>query len=73
MVKINTAACLALRTPRLTIAFNSSLSLTRNLVLDVVAKNLLNTPPRYTDNRDARTQQIEYYDRTYEGGIRIRM
>ena len=61
-----------IQSSRLTMDLTSSYALTRNVVLFFQAKNLLNTPLRYVDGRDARTQQIEYYDRTYEGGIRVK-
>ena len=48
-----------------------STKLTPNFTIFYQVKNLLNTPLRYNDGSPARTQQIEYYGRTYEGGQRF--
>ena len=49
----------------------AELQATPNFTIFYQVKNLLNTPLRYNDGSPARTQQIEYYGRTYEGGLRF--
>jgi len=51
----------------------SSYELRRGVTLYFSAKNLLDTPLRYVDGSNARTQQIEYYGQTYEGGVRFKL
>ena len=58
---------------RLTMDLTSSLELSKRYTIFFSAKNLLDTPLRYNDGSDARTQQIEYYGQTYEGGVRFRL
>ena len=58
---------------RLTMDLTASFEVRKNYVLFFGARNLLDTPLRYTDgNNNARTQQVEYYGQTYEGGIRVK-
>ena len=61
-----------IQSARLSMDLTSSLAISKNYVLFFQAKNLLDTPLRYVDGRNARTQQIEYYGQTYEGGVRIK-
>ncbi len=56
---------------RLTMDFTGSYNISKRYAVFFSAKNLLDTPLRYNDGSDARTQQIEYYGRTYEAGMRI--
>ena len=51
----------------------ASYEISKSYVVFFSARNLLDTPLRYVDGRNARTQQIEYYGITYEGGIRIKL
>jgi TonB-dependent receptor len=61
-----------LQDKRLTMDFTSSYQLTQNLTIYFNAKNLLNTPLRYYEGSPDRPIQREFYDVTYEGGIRAR-
>lgn len=56
---------------RLTMDTSGSYALSKQFSFFYQIKNLLNTPLRYNDGSAARTQQIEYYGRTYEAGIRF--
>lgn len=62
-----------IQSSRLTMDLTASYAINKNYVLFFAARNLLDTPLRYVDGRNARTQQIEYYGITYEGGIRIKL
>ncbi|WP_428334636.1 TonB-dependent receptor [Novosphingobium sp.] len=57
---------------RLTMDLTSSYKVGSHYEVFFAAKNLLNTPLRYNDGAAYRTQQIEYYGATYEGGVRIK-
>ena len=57
---------------RLTMDLTGSYKFSKNYEVFFAAKNLLNTPLRYNDGASYRTQQIEYYGATYEGGIRLK-
>lgn len=56
---------------RLTMDTSGSYAFSKHYSLFYQVKNLLNTPLRYNDGSSARTQQIEYYGRTYEAGLRF--
>lgn len=56
---------------RLTMDTSGSYTLSKHYTVFYQVKNLLNTPLRYNDGSSARTQQIEYYGRTYEAGLRF--
>ena len=58
---------------RLTMDFTGSYDVSKHYVIFFSMKNLLDTPLRYNDGSDTRPQQIEYYGRTYEAGIRIKL
>ncbi len=59
---------------RLSADLTASYEVVKNYVVFFGARNLLDTPLRYTDGiNNARTQQVEYYGITYEGGIRIKL
>ncbi|HEY1879201.1 MAG TPA: TonB-dependent receptor, partial [Caulobacteraceae bacterium] len=55
---------------RLTLDLGSSYRINRNFTIYFNAKNLLNTPLRYYEGSSNRPIQREFYDVTYEGGIR---
>ena len=55
---------------RLTLDLGSSYKINRNFTVYFNAKNLLNTPLRYYEGSPNRPIQREFYDVTYEGGIR---
>jgi TonB-dependent receptor len=57
---------------RLTMDFTSSYQLTRNFNIYFNAKNLLNTPLRYYEGSPDRPIQREFYDVTYEAGVRMK-
>jgi TonB-dependent receptor len=57
---------------RLSMDATASLDVSPNATLFFAGKNLLDTPLRYTAGRNARTQQVEYYGPTFEGGVRIK-
>jgi TonB-dependent receptor len=55
---------------RLTLDWTSSYQLTRNWRIYFDAKNLLNTPLRYYEGSPNRPIQREFYDRTFEAGVK---
>jgi TonB-dependent receptor len=58
---------------RLSMDVTASFEVAKDYVVFFGARNLLDTPLRYTDGiNNARTQQVEYYGQTYEGGIRLK-
>ncbi len=57
---------------RLTMDFTSSYQLTPNMNVYFNAKNLLNTPLRYNEGASNRPLQREFYDATYEAGVRVK-
>ena len=58
---------------RLSADLTASFEVKKDYVLFFGARNLLDTPLRYTDgNNNARTQQVEYYGQTYEAGFRFK-
>ncbi|HEY3951613.1 TonB-dependent receptor [Phenylobacterium sp.] len=57
---------------RLTMDFTSSYQLTHNFTVYFNAKNLLNTPLRYDEGSANRPIQREFYDVTYEAGVRAK-
>ena len=56
---------------RLTLDFTSSYQLRPGIALYFNARNLLNTPLRYYEGQSDRPIQREFYDVTYEGGLRV--
>lgn len=58
---------------RLTLDFNGSYDVARNVSVFVNAKNLTNEPLRFYEGSRNRPIQREYYDLTFEGGIKIRL
>ena len=58
---------------RLTMDLTSSYELRKGITVYLSVKNLLDTPLRYVDGSSERTQQIEYYGQTYEGGVRLKL
>ena len=56
---------------RLTLDFSSSYKVNRNWTVYFNARNLLNTPLRYYEGSTNRPIQREFYDATYEGGVRF--
>jgi TonB-dependent receptor len=58
---------------RLTMDFTGSYAFSKRATVFVSAKNLLDTPLRYNDGSNNRPQQIEYYGRTYEAGVRFKI
>jgi TonB-dependent receptor len=56
---------------RLTLDLTSSYAVNTHWTVYFNAKNLLNTPLRYYEGRPDRPIQREFYDVTYEGGIRV--
>ncbi len=57
---------------RLTLDFTSSYQFDPRLTVYFNAKNLLNTPLRYNEGRSNRPIQREFYDVTYEAGVRAK-
>ncbi len=58
---------------RLTLDFTSSYQVTKRFSIYFDAKNLLNTPLRYYEGSANRPIQREFYDATYEAGIKIHL
>lgn len=58
---------------RLTMDLTSSYQVDPRLTLYFNAKNLLNTPLRYYEGRSNRPIQREFYDVTYEAGVRFKL
>jgi TonB-dependent receptor len=56
---------------RLTLDFAGSYAVTRNLKVYFNAKNLLNTPLRFYQGNSSFPIQREFYDVTYEGGLKV--
>jgi TonB-dependent receptor len=56
---------------RLTVDFTSAYQLTPNLALYFNAKNLTNEPLRYYEGSPDRPIQREFYDQTYEAGVKL--
>lgn len=56
---------------RLTLDFTSSYQLRRGVLVYFNARNLLDTPLRYYEGSSNRPIQREFYDVTYEGGLRF--
>ncbi|QXQ07633.1 TonB-dependent receptor [Sphingosinicellaceae bacterium] len=56
---------------RLTADLTSSYQVTRNVQVYFNARNLLNTPLRYYEGTPNRPIQREFYDVSYEGGVRL--
>ena len=57
---------------RLTLDWTSSYQFNRNWTIYFNAKNLLNTPLRYYEGTSNRPIQREFYDVTYEAGVRVK-
>jgi TonB-dependent receptor len=57
---------------RTTLDFTSSYQVTQQFQVFFNIKNLLNTPLRYYEGRSDRPIQREFYDLTYEGGVRAK-
>ncbi len=57
---------------RLTLDFTTSYQVNPHLNIYFNAKNLLNTPLRYYEGSADRPIQREFYDVTYEGGVRFK-
>ncbi len=57
---------------RTTLDLTSSYQLFPNMALYFNAKNLLNTPLRYYEGRSYRQVQREFYDVSYEAGVRLK-
>jgi TonB-dependent receptor len=62
-----------LQDKRLTMDFTSSYQIDPRLSVYFNAKNLLNTPLRYYEGSPNRPIQREFYDVTYEAGVRFRL
>ncbi|HEX4197408.1 MAG TPA: TonB-dependent receptor [Caulobacteraceae bacterium] len=60
-----------LQDDRLTLDFTSSYQFTPNWTVYFNVKNLLNTPLRYYEGSPDRPIQREFYDATYEAGVRL--
>ena len=60
------------QSPRTTLDFTSSVDLTRNLRLYFNVKNLTNEPLRIYEGTAGRPIQREFYDATFEGGIKFK-
>ena len=56
---------------RLTLDFTSSYQLRPGIAVYFNARNLLDTPLRYYEGQSDRPIQREFYDVTYEGGLRV--
>ncbi len=56
---------------RLTLDFTSSLVLRKGVKLYFNVKNLTNAPLRYYETTPTRPIQREYYEQTYEGGVKF--
>jgi outer membrane receptor protein involved in Fe transport len=61
-----------LQDKRLTMDFTSSYEFTHNFTGYFNVKNLLNTPLRYYEGSSDRPIQREFYDVTYEAGVRAK-
>jgi TonB-dependent receptor len=61
-----------LQDDRTTLDFTSSYQVNSRFTVFFNAKNLLNTPLRYYEGSPDRPIQREFYDVTYEGGVRAR-
>jgi TonB-dependent receptor len=57
---------------RLTLDFTSSYQINPHFTVYVQAKNLLNTPLRYYEGSPNRPIQREFYDPTYQAGVRFK-
>ena len=57
---------------RFTMDLTPAYKIAPNLQVYFNAKNLLNTPLRYDEGNVSRPVQLEYYDITLEGGVRVR-
>ena len=57
---------------RFTLDFTTAYQVTKNYGVYFNAKNLANTPLRYYEGDVNRPIQREFYDVTYEGGVRVR-
>jgi TonB-dependent receptor len=57
---------------RLTLDFTSSYDVHKNVQVYFNVKNLLNTPLRFYVNNSSFPIQREYYEQTFEAGIRVR-
>jgi len=57
---------------RLSLDWHSTYQIDKRWSVYFDAKNLLNTPLRYYEGQPFRPIQREFYDATYEGGIRFR-
>ena len=68
----DTAATDVYQSPRTTLDFTSSLEITRNLRLYFNVKNLTNEPLRIYEGSPDRPIQREFYDATFEGGIKFK-
>jgi TonB-dependent receptor len=62
-----------LQDKRLTMDFTSSYKINPRLTVYFNAKNLLNTPLRYYEGSPDRPIQREFYDVTYEAGVRFKL
>jgi outer membrane receptor protein involved in Fe transport len=58
---------------RLTLDFTSSYQIDKRWTVYFQAKNLLNTPLRYYEGEPYRPIQREFYDLTYEAGVRLHL
>jgi TonB-dependent receptor len=68
----DTPALDVFQSPRTTLDFTSSIDLTRNVRLYFNAKNLTNEPLRIYEGAPNRPIQREFYDATFEGGIKFK-
>jgi TonB-dependent receptor len=68
----DTAALDVFQSPRTTVDFTSSLDLTRNVRVYFNAKNLTNETLRIYEGAANRPIQREFYDATFEGGIKFK-
>lgn len=57
---------------RLTLDWTSSYQVTRNIALYFDVKNITNTPLRFFLYSPSYPIQREYYEQTYEAGVRVR-
>ncbi|WP_293881231.1 TonB-dependent receptor [Sphingomonas sp.] len=60
------------QSPRTTLDFTSSLDITRNVRVYFNAKNLTNAPLRLYEGSPDRPIQREFYDQTYEAGVKFK-
>lgn len=68
----DTAALDVFQSPRTTLDFTSSVDLTRNVRLYFNVKNITNEPLRIYEGSPDRPIQREFYDATFEGGVKFK-